>query len=104
MLLTCLLFRDSSNTAVFAIVAEVDEDEEKELFADGNVPVPQWEPCFCVLLQDMGKFTLHGSEQVRAARAVSLMLTSMPWQNSVSNKVLIGLSVLAVGRKVTIEN
>ena len=78
LLLTCLLFRDSSNTAVFAIVAEVDEDEEKELFADGNVPVPQWEPCFCVLLQDMGKFTLHGSEQVRA---VSLMLTSMPWQN-----------------------
>ena len=54
----------------------MDEDEEKELFADGNVPVPQWEPSFCVLLQDMGKFTLHGSEQVRTVR---LMLTTMPW-------------------------
>ena len=49
----------------FPVVAEVDDDEEKDLFTDGHVPVPQWEPSFCVLLQDMGKFTLHGSEQVR---------------------------------------
>ena len=45
--------------------AEVEQEAEKDLFTDGHVPVPDWEPSFCVLLEDMGKFTFHGSEQVR---------------------------------------
>ncbi|XP_076436636.1 uncharacterized protein LOC143276119 isoform X3 [Babylonia areolata] len=49
-------------------VWEVDEAERKDLFADGNVPVPDWEPSFCVLLEDMGKFTFHGSEEIAAER------------------------------------
>ncbi|PVD22436.1 hypothetical protein C0Q70_18248 [Pomacea canaliculata] len=46
----------------------VEETEEKESFADGHVPTITWDPCFCVLLEDMGKLTFHGSEEIAEER------------------------------------
>ncbi|KAL8596988.1 hypothetical protein ACOMHN_054719 [Nucella lapillus] len=52
------------------MLTDVNEDEERELQSGGHVPVfPEWEPSFCVLLQDMGKFTFYGSEQIAAERS-----------------------------------
>lgn len=52
------------STKVFTFISGVEETEEKESFADGHVPTITWDPCFCVLLEDMGKLTFHGSEEV----------------------------------------
>lgn len=54
------------STKAFTFISGVEETEEKESFADGHVPTITWDPCFCVLLEDMGKLTFHGSEEVNS--------------------------------------
>lgn len=49
----------------------MNDDEEREFFADGRVPSPYWEPSFVVLLEDMGKLTFHGSEEVNLTLRLS---------------------------------
>ncbi|XP_046331942.1 ras GTPase-activating protein nGAP-like isoform X6 [Haliotis rufescens] len=50
-------------------VWELDHDFERRVFGDGHQPLPQWEPFFCVILQDIGSLTLHLREEFAEERS-----------------------------------
>ncbi|XP_067661735.1 ras GTPase-activating protein nGAP-like isoform X2 [Haliotis asinina] len=50
-------------------VWELDHDFERRVFADGHQPLPQWEPYFSVILQDIGSLTLHKREEFAEERS-----------------------------------